>query len=202
LAAALAGPMLDRAVVLPVRLAHRVFGVVTDLERGLVDLRVAPVAEPEEPVALAQAPAALGDEREGPRWKPRRVRDTGRAVHVLALPQHPDLLLALRREIVQPHLAAELQHGLRRRVHVELAPVRAPVGDERQRLALLPQNRDLPPLVHDRVQVGKPTVVHAQASALAKRSRWCSASPNVWASIVRRRKVWLTFSSSVMPMPP
>src|SRR5207244_13435468 len=38
--------------------------------------------------------------------------------------------------------------------------------------------------------------------APANRSRWCSASPKVWASMVRRRKVWLIFSSSVMPMPP
>ena len=36
----------------------------------------------------------------------------------------------------------------------------------------------------------------------AKRSRWCSASPNCCAIIVRRRNVWLTLSSSLMPMPP
>src|SRR5581483_1166457 len=36
----------------------------------------------------------------------------------------------------------------------------------------------------------------------AKRSRWWSASPNCCARKVRRRNVWLTFSSSVIPMPP
>src|SRR5580704_13174588 len=39
-------------------------------------------------------------------------------------------------------------------------------------------------------------------SLAAKRSRWCSASPKVWAIMVSRRKVWLILSSSVMPMPP
>src|SRR5262249_35491551 len=38
--------------------------------------------------------------------------------------------------------------------------------------------------------------------AAANRSRWRSASPKAWASTVRRRKGWLTFRSSVMPMPP
>ena len=38
--------------------------------------------------------------------------------------------------------------------------------------------------------------------ARAKRSRWCSASPKVCPIIVSRRKVWLIFSSSVMPIPP
>ena len=58
--------MLARAVVLPVGQAHRVLGVVADLEDGLVDLRAAPLAEPEEAILLAGAPPALGDEREGP----------------------------------------------------------------------------------------------------------------------------------------
>src|SRR5258706_1189000 len=45
----------------------------------------------------------------------------------------------------------------------------------------------------------KHLLVHWHA---AKRSRWWSASPNCCAIIVRRRKVWLTLSSSVIPMPP
>src|SRR5581483_11370426 len=43
-----------------------------------------------------------------------------------------------------------------------------------------------------------PAVVHSAA----KRARWLSTSPNSRASAVRRRKVWLIFSSSVIPMPP
>ena len=34
------------------------------------------------------------------------LRQAGRAVHVLALLEHPDLLLAVGQEVVQPHLAA------------------------------------------------------------------------------------------------
>src|SRR2546421_4923767 len=36
----------------------------------------------------------------------------------------------------------------------------------------------------------------------AKRARCVSASPNSRANMVKRRKVWLTLSSSLIPMPP
>lgn len=38
--------------------------------------------------------------------------------------------------------------------------------------------------------------------AAVNRSKWWSASPKVCAMVVNRRKVWLTLSSSVIPMPP
>src|SRR5262245_4549040 len=152
--------MLDGAVVLAIGRADRILGVVAHLEHHLVDLGVAAIAEPEEPVTLARPPLALGDEREGARRKARRVRHAGRAVHVLALSQHTHLLLAVGRAVVEPHLPAELQHRLGGRIDVELAPVGATVGDEGEGLLLLPQHGDLPALIHGRVEIDEPTILH------------------------------------------
>src|SRR5215472_15945069 len=163
-AAATAGAVRFRPVELLVGARDRVLAVVGDLLHALVQLGTALVAEPGEAIALAGATLALEHEHEGIGREARRMRCAGRAVDDLALLDHGDLLVALRRPVVEVHVALDHIHDLVARIAVELAAELAAPRDERDAVGRLPEDRIGPgrgaDRAHDLTQIDRFHLIH------------------------------------------
>src|SRR5689334_12818801 len=97
-----------RAALVPelgVRLRHGIAAVVRNVLHHLVELRPALLAVPGEAIVLVVATRALQHEHERVGRELRRVGHTGGTVDDLALAHDDDLFLAVRRAVVQVHVA-------------------------------------------------------------------------------------------------
>src|SRR5215831_7470063 len=149
-AAPAAGAVRFRPVELLVGARDRILAVVGDLLDALVQLRTALVTKPGEAIALAGAALALEHQHEGIGREARRVRRAGRAVDDLAFLNHGDLLIALRRPVVEVHVALDHVHDLVARIAVELAAELAAPRDERDAVGRLPEDGVGPARTADR----------------------------------------------------